>query len=59
MTELDARVNPPDLAILDIKMPRMTGTEMKKIRQRSDLPVIFLTSKDDEIGFAVGFELGA
>lgn len=52
--------NPPDLAILDIKMPRMTGTEMlKKIRQRSDLPVIFLTSKDDEIDEAVGFELGA
>ena len=52
--------NPPDLAVLDIKMPKLTGTEMlKKIRTKSELPVIFLTSKDDEIDEAVGFELGA
>jgi DNA-binding response OmpR family regulator len=38
---------PPDLAILDIKMPRMDGMEMlRRLRQKSDLPVIFLTSKD-------------
>ncbi len=41
---------PPDLAILDIKMPRMDGMEMlRRLRQKSDLPVIFLTSKDEEM----------
>ncbi|MYA43703.1 MAG: response regulator, partial [Gemmatimonadetes bacterium] len=41
---------PPDLAILDIKMPRMDGMELlNRIRNQSRLPVIFLTSKDDEI----------
>ena len=40
----------PDLAILDIKMPRMDGMELlRRLRQKSDLPVIFLTSKDEEI----------
>jgi len=40
--------SPPDLAILDIKMPRMDGMELlRRLRQRSELPVIFLTSKDE------------
>jgi len=44
------RTSPPDLAILDIKMPRMDGMEtLRRLRQKSDLPVIFLTSKDEEI----------
>ena len=42
--------SPPDLAILDIKMPRMDGLELlRRLRQNADLPVIFLTSKDEEI----------
>ena len=42
--------NPVDLAVLDIKMPRMDGMELlRRIRQTSDLPVIFLTTKNDEI----------
>ena len=41
---------PPDLAIVDIKMPKMDGEELlKKLRKKTTLPVIFLTSKDDEI----------
>ena len=41
------RTSPPDLAVLDIKMPRMDGMEtLRRLRQKSDLPVIFLTSKD-------------
>ena len=44
------RANPPDLAIFDIKMPRMDGMELlRRLRQKSDIPVIFLTSKDEEI----------
>jgi two-component system, OmpR family, response regulator ChvI len=51
---------PPDLAILDIKMPRMDGVELlRRLRQKSDLPVIFLTSKDDEIDELFGFKIGA
>ena len=51
---------PADLAILDIKMPRMTGTELlEKLRAKSTLPVIFLTSKDDELDEALGLGLGA
>ena len=42
--------NPPDLAVIDIKMPKMDGEELlKKLRKKTSLPVIFLTSKDDEI----------
>ena len=45
------RTSPPDLAILDIKMPRMDGMEtLRRLRQKSDLPVIFLTSKDEIVG---------
>jgi two-component system, OmpR family, response regulator ChvI len=51
---------PPNLAILDIKMPRMDGMELlRRLRQRSDLPVIFLTSKDDEIDELFGLKMGA
>ena len=43
------RANPPDIAVLDIKMPRMDGLEpFEKLRMETDVPVIFLTSKDDE-----------
>jgi len=52
--------SPPDLAILDIKMPRMDGMELlRKLRQKSDLPVIFLTSKDEEIDELFGLKMGA
>lgn len=51
---------PPDLAIFDIKMPRMDGMELlRRFRQMSDLPVIFLTSKDDEIDELFGLKMGA
>ncbi|MBL8542417.1 MAG: response regulator transcription factor [Hyphomonadaceae bacterium] len=51
---------PPDIAILDIKMPRMDGVEvLRRLRQGSNLPVIFLTSKDDEMDEVVGFNVGA
>src|SRR5262249_18458040 len=50
----------PDLAILDIKMPRMDGTEtLRRLREKSDLPVIFLTSKEEEIDELFGFKMGA
>lgn len=50
----------PDLAILDIKMPRMDGMELlRRLRQRTDMPVIFLTSKDDEIDELFGLKMGA
>jgi len=52
--------NPPDLAILDIKMPRLDGLEvLQKLRNSSDIPVIFLTSKDDEIDQLLGLKMGA
>jgi len=52
--------SPPDLAILDIKMPRMDGLELlRRLRQTSNLPVIFLTSKEDEVDEVVGLNLGA
>ena len=51
---------PPHLAIFDIKMPRMDGMELlRRLRQKSDLPVIFLTSKDEEIDELFGLKLGA
>lgn len=50
----------PDLAILDIKMPRMDGIEvLTKLRETSHIPVIFLTSKDDEVDEAIGLRMGA
>ncbi|MGA0314998.1 MAG: response regulator [Alphaproteobacteria bacterium] len=49
-----------DLAVLDIKMPRMDGIEvLKRLRRWSDLPVIFLTSKDEEIDEIFGLRMGA
>ncbi len=52
--------DPPDLAILDVKMPRMDGMEvLRRLRQTSELPVIMLTSKDEEIDEILGFNLGA
>jgi two-component system response regulator ChvI len=51
---------PVDLAILDIKMPRMDGMELlERLRRISDLPVIFLTSKDDEVDELMGLRMGA
>ena len=51
---------PPDLAVIDIKMPKMDGEELlKKLRKKTSLPVIFLTSKDDEIDELLGLKLGA
>lgn len=52
--------NPPDLAVFDIKMPRMDGMELlRRLRETSALPVIFLTSKDDEQDEEAGLEMGA
>jgi two-component system response regulator ChvI len=54
------KTSPPDLAILDIKMPRMDGMEtLRRLRQKSDIPVIFLTSKDEEIDELFGLKMGA
>ncbi len=50
----------PDLVVLDIKMPRMDGMEvLTKLREKSDIPVIFLTSKDDEVDEVIGLRMGA
>ena len=50
----------PDIAILDIKMPKLDGMEvLKKLRESNDVPVIFLTSKDDEVDEAIGLRMGA
>ncbi|MFP4313705.1 MAG: response regulator transcription factor [Alphaproteobacteria bacterium] len=52
--------NNPDLVILDIKMPRLDGIEvLTKLRENSSVPVIFLTSKDDEVDEAIGLRMGA
>lgn len=52
--------NPPDLAVFDIKMPKMDGMELlRRLRENSPLPVIFLTSKDDESDEEAGLQLGA
>jgi len=54
------KTSPPDLAILDIKMPRMDGMELlRRLRQQSDMPVIFLTSKEEEIDEMFGLKMGA
>lgn len=52
--------NPVDIAVFDIKMPRMDGMELlRRLRQTSNMPVIFLTSKDDEFDEALGLNMGA
>lgn len=58
---LDALINmPPQLAIFDIKMPKMDGVELlRRFREKSTAPVIFLTSKDDELDEALGLAMGA
>lgn len=50
----------PDLVVLDIGLPEVDGLEVcRRIRQRSDVPVLFLTARDDEIDRILGLELGA
>jgi two-component system response regulator ChvI len=52
--------NAPDLVVLDIKMPRLDGMEvLRRLREKSQVPVIFLTSKDDELDEALGLAMGA
>ncbi len=52
--------NIPDLVVLDVKMPRMEGMEvLSKLREKTDVPAIFLTSKDDEVDQVLGLRLGA
>ena len=52
--------SPPDLAVIDIKMPKMDGEELlKKLRKKTSMPVIFLTSKDEEVDELLGLKLGA
>ena len=54
------KLSAPDLAILDIKMPRMDGMELlQRLRQKSDIPVIFLTSKEEEIDEVLALKVGA
>ncbi len=56
----DIQATPPDLVVADIKMPTMDGMELlRRIRQTSDLPLIFLTSKDEEIDEVLGLTMGA
>jgi two-component system response regulator ChvI len=51
---------PVDLAVLDIKMPRMDGMKLlEQLRAKSQIPVIFLTSKDDEVDELIGLRMGA
>ena len=51
---------PADVAVLDIKMPRMDGMELlTRLRKVSQVPVIFLTSKDDEVDELLGLRMGA
>ena len=52
--------DPVDLAVLDVKMPRMDGMELlQRLRKRSDIPIVFLTSKDDEVDEVLGLRMGA
>ena len=52
--------NQPDLAVVDIKMPRMDGEELlKRLRKKTSIPILFLTSKDEEVDELLGLKLGA
>lgn len=54
------QATPPDLVVLDIKMPRLDGMEvLSRLRESSQIPVIFLTSKDDEVDEVIGLRMGA
>src|SRR5262249_35851919 len=54
------KASPPDLAVLDVKMPRMDGLELlRRLREQSDLPVIFISSKSEEADELHGLRLGA
>jgi len=54
------RRNPPDLAVIDIKMPRMDGEELlRRLRKTTTIPILFLTSKDEEVDELLGLKLGA
>ena len=54
------QTNTPDLVVLDIKMPRLDGMEvLSRLRESSQVPVIFLTSKDDEVDEVIGLRMGA
>jgi two-component system response regulator ChvI len=54
------KTSPPDLAIFDVKMPRVDGMEtLRRLREKSDIPVIFLSSKEDEIDELFGLKMGA
>ena len=54
------KVNPVDIGVFDIKMPRMDGVQLlQKLRHKTEMPVIFLTSKDDELDEALGLSIGA
>ena len=52
--------NPPDLAVIDIKRPGMNGEELlKRLRKKTSIPIMFLTSKDEEVDELLGLKLGA
>ena len=52
--------DPPDLAVIDIKMPRMDGEELlRRLRKKTAIPILFLTSKDEEVDELLGLKLGA
>ena len=56
----DISRNPPDLAVIDIKMPKMDGEELlKRLRKKTAIPILFLTSKDEEVDELLGLKLGA
>ena len=56
----DLQRAPTDMVVLDIKMPKMDGMEvLRRLRLKSDLPVIFLTSKDEEVDEVLGLRMGA
>src|SRR2546428_6386473 len=54
-----ARAHPPDLIVLDVRMPEMDGLEMcRELRKTSRVPIVFLSSADEEIDRVLGLELG-